>query len=114
MTTIASIKKQLAALLAVVKPAHSLAAKLDTLDDDDRARHELYSERLSAFIARYDIDSDGDAGNAYAMSLRGYGPRLPETISQALFGETPKLFETDTDDDAARKWMEYLNDAVFR
>ncbi|MCD9825335.1 hypothetical protein [Bradyrhizobium japonicum] len=114
MTTIASIKKQLAALLAVVKPAHSLAAKLDTFNEDDRARYDLYSERLSAFIARNDVDSEGNAGNAYAMTLRGYGPRLPETVSKALFGKTPEIVKTDTDDDAACKWMEYLNDAVLR
>lgn len=108
MTTIASIKKQLAALLGVVKPTHSLAAKLDTLNEDDRARYDRYSEHLSSFIARNDIDADGDAGNAYAMALRGYGPRLPETIGKALFGETPEIFKTDTDDDAARKWMDYL------
>lgn len=108
MTTIASIKKQLAALLAVVKPAHSLAAKLDTLDENDRARYDRYADDLSAFIARNDIDADGNAGNAYAMTLRGYGPRLPETIGKALFGETREIFKTDTDDDAARKWMEYL------
>lgn len=41
-------------------------------------------------------------------TLRGYGPQLPKTIGKALFGETPKIFNTDTDDDAARKWMEYL------
>lgn len=108
MTTLASIKKQLAVLLAVVKPAHSLAAKLDMLNEDDRARYGLYCERLSAFIARHDIDSDGNAGNAYAMTLRGYGPRLPETIGKALFGETPTIRLIDTEDDAARKWMEYL------
>lgn len=108
MTTIASIKKQLAALLAVVKPAHSLAAKLETLNGDDRARYDLYSERLSAFIARNDIDSDGNAGNAYAMTLRGYGPRLLETIGKALFGEEPRILLTDTETDAARKWMDQL------
>jgi hypothetical protein len=114
VTTIASIKKQLAALLAVVKPAHSLAAKLDTLNEDDRARYDRYSDDLSAFIARNDIDADGNAGNAYAMTLRGYGPRLPEPIGKALFGETPAIVTRDTDDDAARKWMEYVDDAVLR
>jgi hypothetical protein len=114
VTTIASIKKQLAVLLAVVKPAHSVAAKLETLNEDDRARYDRYCDGLSAFIARNDIDADGDAGNAYAMILRGYGPRLPERIGKPLFGETPSIIKTDSDDDAARKWMEYLNDAVFR
>lgn len=106
MTRIASIKKRLAALLAVVKPAHSLAAKLDTLNEDDRARYSLYAERLSAFVARHDIDPDGNAGNAYAMTLRGYGPRLPEMIGKALFGDEPKILLTDTETDAARKWVE--------
>lgn len=104
----ASDRKQLDALIAIVRPAHSLAAKLETLTDEQRARYDRHSECMLAFIARNDIDEDGKRGNAYAMTLRDYGPRLPSPIATALFGDMPKILKTDTEADAARKWMEYL------
>jgi hypothetical protein len=102
-------RARLSALLATVRPSHSLAARVQTLNDNDRAIYEIYRERMSAFIARTDIDEDGNRGNAYAVVLRGHGPRLPETITTLLNGVTPKITATDTDDNAARKFMEYAN-----
>lgn len=61
---------------------------------------------MSSFIARNDIDSDGNRGNAFAMMLRGYGPRLPEAIATALHGATPQILKTDNDDTAAHKYRE--------
>jgi hypothetical protein len=64
---------------------------------------------MKDFISRNDIDPDGERGNAWAMVLRGYGPQLPSTIATALHGVIPKITATDTDDNAARKFMEYAN-----
>ncbi|MGY3698215.1 hypothetical protein ACVIGA_008295 [Bradyrhizobium sp. USDA 3240] len=55
-------------IIAIIRPRGSLAAKLETLTDEQRAHYEYYSERMSAFIARNDIDPDGNPGNAYAMT----------------------------------------------
>ncbi|NEV00991.1 hypothetical protein [Bradyrhizobium uaiense] len=102
---IASLKKQVAALTAQIKPPNSLAARLDTLTDQQRTQYDRYSERMSAFIARNDIDEDGNPGNAYAMTLRGYGPQLPARINKALFGEMPTLPLNASDEQAAQMWL---------
>lgn len=101
-------RNRLAALTSLIRPAHSLAAKLRLLTDEQRAHYDCYAERMREFIARNDTDGDGGLGNAYAMTLREYGPRLPDTIATALFGKPQKILKADTDDDAARKWMENL------
>lgn len=102
-------RSRLAALIAIVRPARSLAARVDALGDDHREIYDRYSECMKDFIARNDIDPDTDeCGNAWAMVLRGYGPRLPEPIATALHDATPQILKTDTDDNAARKWVEYL------
>lgn len=104
-------KKQLEAIIAIVKPAHSLEARLDALNETDRAQYDHYAQRMSAFIARNDIDADGNAGNAYAMTLRGHGPQLTKAIATTLFGETPRLLLIDTTDDtAARRYMEFCDE----
>lgn len=69
---------------------------------------------MTDFIARTDIDEDGHKGNAYAMTLRGYGPRLSEPIATALHGATPQILKTDNDDTAARKYMDHCNDEISR
>lgn len=109
MTTIAAIRKQLAALLAIVKPARSIAARLDALSDDDRAAYERYSERLSEWIkaseARNDMDDIEPAARPYARMIDGYGPQLPARISNALY-PTPKLPINASDEQAARMWFD--------
>lgn len=101
-------RNRLATLIARIKPPHSIAARLETLTDAQRAQYDHYSERMSAFIARNDIDEEGNPGNAYRLISDGYGPQLSNAIDKALFGEMPKILKTDTDDEAARKWMECL------
>ncbi|APO53340.1 hypothetical protein LUI11_14690 [Bradyrhizobium diazoefficiens] len=103
-------RKRLSAIIAIVRPKHSLEARLDALNETDRAQYDRYVERMSAFIADNDIDPDGDPGNAYAMTLRGYGPQLTRAIAAALFGETPKVLLIDTDDTAARRYMEFCDE----
>lgn len=111
MTTVAAIRKQLAELTLLIRPPHSLAYRVEKLSAEHRQIYDLYCERMSAFIARNDIDADGNAGNAYAMTLRGYGPQLTRAIATTLFGEMPRLLLIDTtDDDAARKYKEYCDE----
>lgn len=103
-------RSRLQALILLVRPSRSIAARVQTLNDTDRAQYDHYSERMSSFIARNDIDEYGEPGNAFAMTLRGYGPRLPETINTALFGATPQILKTDNDNDAADKFRGYCDE----
>lgn len=109
MTTVAAIRKQLAALLAIVKPAHSLAARLDALSPDDRAAYDRYSERMSEWIkaceARNDMEDVEPLARPFARLIDGYGPRLPARISNALY-PMPKLPVNASDEQAAQIWFD--------
>jgi hypothetical protein len=105
-------RSRVQALMLLVRPSRSIAARVQTLNDTDRAQYDHYFERMSSFIARNDIDEDGEAGRAFAMTLRGYGPRLPEPINTALFGATPQILKTDNESDAARKYTDYCNEIL--
>lgn len=98
-------RNRIAALILLVRPAHSIAARVQALNETDRAQYDRYAERMSTFIARNDIDQDGNPGNAYAMTLRGYGPQLTRAIAMTLFGETPKILLNASDEQAAQLWL---------
>ena len=98
------IRNRIDALFAILKPANSLASRVDALSEDDRQIYDRYSDRMKDFIARNDIDENGERGNAWARSIEGYGPHLPDRIYSALFGTTPQILKTDTNDIAARKY----------
>lgn len=105
-------RSRLAALIAIVKPAHSLAARLDALTDDQRDYYARWEARYERWIewckAQHDDETEIDA-RPYAYSLQRYPPTtLRRDVETALFGETPKILKTDSNDDAARKWMDYL------
>lgn len=105
MTTIAAIRKQLAALLAIVKPAHSLESRVDKLSAEHREIYERYSERMAEFIAHKDIDTDGNPGNAYRLVADGYGPQLPARIANALY-PMPTISKNASDEQAAQIWFD--------
>ncbi|MCP1843623.1 hypothetical protein ACVIHI_003459 [Bradyrhizobium sp. USDA 4524] len=102
---LASIKKQIAALLAVVKPAHSLAARLDALSPDDRAHYERWKTRHDEWFERCKARRDDEIeveARPYARMLEGYGPpTMRRDVETALFGEMPRILSTASDDDAA-------------
>lgn len=105
-------RSRLAALIAIVKPAHSLAAKLETLTDEQRDYYARWKARYERWIegckAHHDDEIELDA-RPYAYSLQGHGPpALRRDVKTALFGEAPKILKTDTEDTAARKWMDQL------
>jgi hypothetical protein len=96
-------RKRLDALIAIVKPANSLAARIDTLSDDQRDWYDgwkVYCERWMR----------GHGERAYKLTLEGFSPvGLREDISIALFGETPRILETDDDNKAAQIYQRYCN-----
>ncbi|WP_161495369.1 hypothetical protein [Bradyrhizobium sacchari] len=106
-------RSRLAALIAIVKPAHSLAARLETLTDEQRdsyARWEaLYERWIEWCKAHHDDEIEVDARPyAYLLQRCPPPPTLHRDVQTPLFGETPKILRTDTEDEAARKWMDYL------
>jgi hypothetical protein len=98
-------KRRLDALIAIVKPANSLAARLDTLTDNERDWYNGWKAYCDRYIQRH---SDGDA---YAKHLDGYGPfgGLRDDIKIALFGETPHIIVSDDIDTAAQRYWRYCN-----
>jgi hypothetical protein len=96
-------RQRLEALIAIVKPSHSIAARLDTLGVDHRGHYDWCKARLDRFIERH------PDGEAYEMYLKGFGPRLPYTISVTLFGETPRILTSDDDRRAADIYQRYCN-----
>lgn len=101
-------RSRLSALLATLRPAHSLAARVERLSADHREIYEHYHDRMSAFIKRNDTDEDGHKGNAYATILCGYGPQLPDDISVALIGEIPHILTTDDENTAMQKYQQWM------
>ncbi|MET4799081.1 hypothetical protein [Bradyrhizobium sp. LB11.1] len=107
----ASDRKQLGALIAIVKPARSLAARLETLPDEQRDYYARWQARYEQWIERCKANHDDEIeieARPYASMLEGRGPpMMNRDVEAALFNETPKILSTDTETDAARKWMEY-------
>lgn len=106
-------RNRLAALIAIVKPSHSLAARLDALTDEQRdyytrwkASDERWYERCKA---RSDMDDIEPEARPYACTCERVGPpTIRRDVETALFGETPKILLSDTETDAARKWIDQL------
>jgi len=95
-------RQRLDALIAIVKPVNSLAARLDTLTDADRNYYDEYKARCERWMLRY------PDGGAYEKHLDGYGPKLRDDIS-ALLGEMPGILKTHNDSDAAEIYQRYCN-----
>lgn len=103
-------RNRLAALILLIRPAHSIAARVEALNEADRARYNRYSERMSAWIERCKAKHDDDIeieARPYAHMLEGYDPPTMRG-AKALFGEEPRILLIDTETDAARKWMDQL------
>ncbi|MEH2485003.1 hypothetical protein [Bradyrhizobium sp. AZCC 2230] len=105
-------RNRLAAIIAQIKPPNSLAARLDTVSDEQRAYYARWEVRYEQWVqgckAKHD-DEIGIEARPYARMLEGYGPpTMRRDVGTALFGATPKILLTDTETDAARKWIDQL------
>lgn len=110
--TIASIKKQLAALMAIVKPSTSLAARIEKLPAEQRDWYDGWKAHCERWYTRSKARADEDQRESlpYQCALEGYGPvDLREDISIALYGPKPIIPITATEDDAARIYREYCD-----
>ena len=71
-------KRRLDALIAIVKPANSLAARIDMLTDD----HRDWFREWNAHCKKWLLKNDDEDGRAYKLTLDGYGPvELREDIT---------------------------------
>jgi hypothetical protein len=88
-------KRRLDALIAIVKPANSSAARIDTLTDDQRDWYDGWKAHCERWIRK-------NGERAYELTLDNIGPmKLREDISIVLFGEMPRILKTDDDRRAA-------------
>jgi hypothetical protein len=95
-------KRRLDALIAIVKPANSLAARIDKLTTDQRDWYDGWKAHCERWMR---INSDD---RAYELTLSGFGPvGLRDDISIALFGEMPRIFQTDDENKAAEIYQRY-------
>ncbi|WP_143130872.1 hypothetical protein [Bradyrhizobium arachidis] len=117
-------KRQLAAIIAIVKPAHSLAARLDELTNEQRscyaewrASYEKWIERCRAQCPE---DDDPDAC-LYCRSLEDedYGPTLPREnyepklrrdVRIALYGLDKFIWANATEEEAERIYKDYCDE----
>ncbi len=97
-------RTRLDALIAIVKPANSLAARLDTLSDGQRDWYDGWEAHCEQWMRR-------NGERAYELALCGFRPvGLRSDISTALFGEMPRILKTHSDSEAAAIYHRYCND----
>jgi hypothetical protein len=99
-------KSRLAALIVLVRPARSIAARVQTLTDDQRAIYDGWNVRREQWVERCKSDCDDDNerdGRPYELDLQGRCPApLRRDISEAVFGKVPRIPIAASDDQAQR------------
>lgn len=111
----ASDRKQLGALIAIVKPANSLAARLETLTDEQRAAYEKYRDRMSAWIEKLKAHRpDDDDPDAYlydrTLETKFGEPKLRRDVRIALYGPDRLIPITASEDEAARIYVDFCDE----
>ncbi|TFV35670.1 hypothetical protein E4K66_25465 [Bradyrhizobium frederickii] len=94
-------KRRLDAITTAIKPRTSLAARIESLTETQRAAYEHWRQRQSEFLRQHPGD-----GEAYAWHLNGRAPRLSERIKSILFGAVVHIPSEATEQDAATTWTE--------
>jgi hypothetical protein len=104
-------RTRLAALQAIVKPANSLAARIDTLTDEQRRWYigwKAHCERWMSKRKRTGDDDDDREGRAYQLTLDNFGPvDLRDDIRTALYGPKPTIPIAASDLDAVNIYNFY-------
>lgn len=95
-------KNRLNALFTIVRPARSFAARVEMLSAEQRDWYDGWKAHFRQWTQQ-------NGERAYELVLDNLGPsELREDISIALFGETPRILESETDDGAADIYQEYF------
>jgi hypothetical protein len=105
-------RSRLAALVAHIKPANSLAARLATLADEQRdcyARWKAINERwFERCKARHDDEIEIEA-RPFAYMLQGYGPpTLRQDVHIALHGPDTQIATRASEQEAAQSYYRYM------
>ncbi|WP_143130551.1 hypothetical protein [Bradyrhizobium arachidis] len=101
-------RNRLAALIAIVKPANSLAARFETLTDEQRDYYWYWHQRYGDWLRRclvLDDDNEPDARPYARMLEHDTSPRLRRDIDEALFGKAPRIPTAMSDVEAAQIWF---------
>lgn len=105
-------RARIAAIIA--KYEKSLPGRIDNLTDEQRAAYDRYKARYRRWIetlkAQCPDDCEEPEAWLFEHYLRNcdYEPTLRRDVAIALFSDTQRILNTDTDDDAARKWLEVI------
>jgi len=106
-------RNRLAALIAIVKPAHSLAARLDALADEQRDSYARWEARYERWIewckAQHDDEIEADA-RPYAHSLQRHPPTLRRDVRIALYGPDRVILITATEEEAASFYKDFCDE----
>jgi hypothetical protein len=96
-------RSRLDALIAIIKPENSLAAKIDALNDDQREWYDGWKAHCDRWMQKH-------GEHAYELRLSGYGTiKLRDDIAIALHGEMPRILKTDDERKAAEIYQRYCN-----
>jgi hypothetical protein len=89
------IRNRLDALFAIVKPANSIAARIDSLTDEQREYFEWYKARCDLWMIKCKAQCDDDEreGRPYARMLDGFGPTLRDDVHTALYDYAARIFK---------------------
>jgi len=109
-------RKRLSEIIAIVRPKHSLKARLKKLSSEQLASYNRWEARYDEWIERRKAqcpeDDDPDA-YIYARSLEEENgkPKLRRDVRIALHGPDLTLIPiTASEDDAARIYKEFCDD----
>lgn len=104
MASTVDFRKRIETLAAVIRPARSVAARVEELPDADR---QLYRRWRLACVDWHQKFNRSDA--AYQAYLDGESfPELPYRLEIAIFGLPVEVLKTETLADAAEKWRQAM------
>lgn len=94
--TIATIRRRIAAISALIRPYHSLEAKLERLTPEQRAAYDYWRDRMEQWHRDYRNEKP------YQRLIEGDpGPSLRRDVSEALFGKRIMIPADATERDVA-------------
>ncbi|MET4802577.1 hypothetical protein [Bradyrhizobium sp. LB11.1] len=111
--TLASVKKQLAALAVQIKPPHSLEARLNALTDEQRDFYWYWHQRYGDWLKRclaLDDDNEPDARPYARMLEHDTSPRLRRDVRIVLYGSDRLIPITADEIESARIYMDFCDE----
>jgi len=104
-------RNRLAAIIAIIRPAHSLEARLKKLSSAHREIYDEWKASWDQWFAQCKADDsidDDSYARPYYHSLQGRGPRLPVHVAKALHGPETLIPLTATEEEAGTIYYRYM------